>query len=64
MDKPEREYRVAAHHEGYVVQSRTVASNGWIDGPIFLSQEKAEAAMHRLVAWNEQMSVTTRTAAS
>jgi hypothetical protein len=53
VDKLERQYRVVKHPEGYVVQSRTVASTGWVDGPVFLSQEKAEEATHRLVAWNE-----------
>jgi len=47
-DQPKREYRVAEHQEGYVVQSRHVGLDRWTDGPIFLSAEKAEEAMQRL----------------
>jgi hypothetical protein len=47
-DQPKREYRVAEHQEGYVVQSRDVGSHRWTDGPIFLSEEKAQEAMQRL----------------
>jgi hypothetical protein len=53
VDDPKREYRVAEHQEGYVVQSRTVGSHRWIDGPIFLSEEKAEAAMNTLAALDQ-----------
>ena len=48
VDDAKREYRVAEHQEGYVVQSRIVGSRWWRDGPIFLSEEKAVEAMHRL----------------
>jgi hypothetical protein len=47
-DQPKREYRVAEHREGYVVESREVGSRRWTEGPIFLSREKAEEAVHRL----------------
>jgi hypothetical protein len=47
-DQPKMEYRVRVHDEGYVVQSRAVGSQHWKDGPVFLSEEKAQEAMHRL----------------
>jgi len=47
-DERKREYRVRVHVEGYVVQSRIVGSLHWTDGPVFLSEEKAEEAMQRL----------------
>jgi hypothetical protein len=50
VDDPKREYRVVEHQEGYVVQSRKIGSHQWTDGPIFLSEEKAGEAMHRLAA--------------
>jgi hypothetical protein len=50
--EPKREYRVAEHQEGYMVQSRAAGSHRWNDGPIFLSDEKAVEAMHRLAGSN------------
>jgi hypothetical protein len=47
-EQGKREYRVKEHNEGYVVQSRTLGSHQWIDGPVFLSEEKAQEAMRRL----------------
>jgi hypothetical protein len=47
-DRPTREYRVREHDEGYVVQSRAVGSTHWTDGPVFLSEEKAQEALRRL----------------
>jgi len=47
-DGPKTEYRVRVHDEGYMVQSRAVGSPHWTDGPVFLSEEKAQEAMHRL----------------
>ena len=47
-DQPKREYRVVEQQQGYVVQSRDVGLDRWTDGPIFLSEEKAEEAMRRL----------------
>jgi len=55
VDDAKREYRVAEHQEGYVVQSRIVGSHWWRDGPIFLSEEKAEAAMNRLAALDQDV---------
>jgi hypothetical protein len=51
--EPKREYRVAAHPEGYVVQNREVGSRRWTEGPIFLSREKAEDAMRRLAGLDD-----------
>ncbi len=48
VDAAKREYRVAEHQAGYVVQSGIVGSHWWRDGPIFLSEEKAVEAMRRL----------------
>jgi hypothetical protein len=55
VDDAKREYRVEEHQEGYLVRSRIVGSHRWTDGPIFLSEEKAEEAMHRLAALNEDV---------
>jgi hypothetical protein len=55
VDDAKREYRVAEHQEGYVVQSRIVGSYWWRDGPIFLSEEKAVEAMHRLAGPNQDV---------
>jgi len=61
VDDAKREYRVAEHQEGYVVQSRIVGSHWWRDGPIFLSEEKAVEAMHRLEDRTKMSMVTTTT---
>ena len=47
-DGPKTEYRVRVRDEGYVVQSRAAGSPHWTDGPVFLSEEKAQEAMQRL----------------
>jgi hypothetical protein len=47
-DQPKLEYRVVGRQDGYVIQRRDVGADRWTDGPIFLSEEKAEEAMRRL----------------
>ena len=55
VDEPLREYRVREHQEGYVVQSRSAGAHRWTDGPIFLSEEKAQEAMRRLAETQQDL---------